>query len=117
MNHLQKAGGMAALGLGLLFIGYMGLLLIVLPALGVGPGTLNDPANGLPFVATSSLPVVIDFIYMGIAAAFVLITLALHERLSAVAPGAMQVSAAAGMIASVLFLSYGMINFRLYATK
>lgn len=111
MNNLQKMGSLAAIGLGILFVGYMVLLLIILPAQGYGPGTLNDPANGISFLATSRLPMLIDFIYMGIAVTFLLISLALYERLSAVAPSIMPISVAAGLMASVLFLGYAMINF------
>jgi hypothetical protein len=111
VSNLQKMGSLAAIGLGVLFVGYMGLLLIVLPAQGYGPGTLNNPANGISFLATSNLPRLIDFIYMGIAVAFLLISLALYEQLGAVAPSLMQISVAAGLIASVLFLGYAMINF------
>ena len=111
MNKLQKAGGVAAIGLGVLFICYMMLLFLILPAQGFGPGTLNDPAHGISFLATSVLPMLIDFIYIGMAVAFVLIALALYDRLHAVAPAAMQISTTAGLIASVLFLGYAMLNF------
>ena len=111
MNNLQKMGSLAAIGLGILFVGYMVLLVVVLPTQGYGPGTLNDPANGISFLATSRLPMLIDFIYLGIAVAFLLIVLALYERLSVVAPSIMPISVAAGLIASVLFLGYAMINF------
>ena len=111
MNNLQKIGSVAAIGLGALFIGYLVLLLVVLPAQGAGPGTLNDPPHGISFLAMSSLPKLIDFIYIGIAVAFLLIALTLYERLQAVAPGVMQISTAAGLMASILFLGYAMINF------
>jgi hypothetical protein len=111
VSNLQKMGSFASIGLGLLFIGYIVLLLVIMPAQGVGPGTLNDPINGISFLATSGLPMLIDFIYMGIAVAILLITLSLYERLRAVAPVVMQISAAAGVIATVLFLGYAMINF------
>src|SRR4051812_2703278 len=96
--------------LGALFIGYIALLTIVLPAQGLGPGTLNSPATGIPFVAASVLPLVIDAIYVGIALVFLLLTLALHDRLRSGAPAMMQISAAAGLLASGLFLIYAMIN-------
>lgn len=111
MNKLQKMGSIAAIGLGLLFIGYMTLLLVILPAQGYGPHTLNDPANGISFLATSTLPMLIDFIYMGIAVAFLLLSLMLYEQLGTVAPSIMQISVAAGLMASLLFLGYAMINF------
>lgn len=111
MNRLQKTGSLAAFGLGALFVAYLLLLMLVLPARGAGPGTLNDPTIGLAFVTTSPLPVVIDCIYLGMATAFLLITCALYERLGSLTPGLMQLSAATGVMGSVLFLSYGMINF------
>lgn len=110
VSKLQKMGGIAAIGLGLLFIGYM-VLLVILPAQGDGPHTLNDPANGILFLATSNLPMLIDFIYMGIAVAFLLIALALYERFGAVAPSIMPISLVDGLMASLLFLGYAMINF------
>jgi hypothetical protein len=110
MSNLQKTGAVASMLLGMLFIGYIGLLTIVLPAQGLGPGTLNSPATGIPFVALSVLPLVIDGIYIGIALVFLLLTLALHDRLRSDAPAMMPISAAAGLLASGLFLIYAMIN-------
>jgi hypothetical protein len=110
MNNLQKTGAVASMLLGVLFIGYIALLTIVLPAQGLGPGTLNSPATGIPFVAVSVLPLVIDGIYIGIALVFLLLTLALHDRLRSDAPAMMPISAATGLIASGLFLIYAMIN-------
>lgn len=97
--------------LSILFIGLLVLLAVVLPSQGYGPGTLNDPAKGIAFVASSPLPAVIDLIYLGNALVFVPITLALVERLRAAAHALMRVVLAAGLIASGLFLAYSMINF------
>lgn len=110
MRHLQKAGGIAAALLGVLFVGYLFLLSVVLPAQGLGPGTLNDPSVGIPFIALSWLPILIDGLYMGIAATFGLLTLALYERLQPDSPAAMRAGALAGGVASGLFLIYAMIN-------
>jgi len=110
MNKLQKAGAAAAMLLGTLFIGYVVLLAAVLPAQGLGPGTLNNPATGIPFVAASALPLVIDSIYIGIAVTYLLLTLALFDRLRSGAPVMMPISAAAGVLASGMFLLYAMIN-------
>jgi hypothetical protein len=110
MNNLQKIGGIASILLGVLFIGYIALLTIVLPTQGLGPGTLNNPATGIPFVATSALPLAIDGIYIGIAVTFLLLMLALHDRLRSGAPAMMPIGAAAGVLASGLFLLYAMIN-------
>lgn len=110
MHNLQKAGGIAAVLLGGLFSAYMMLLAVVLPAQGFGPGTLNDPHTGVRFVATSALPAIIDGVYVGLAAAFLPITLALYGRLRAGAPASMPVSAAAGVLASGMFLLYAMLN-------
>jgi hypothetical protein len=51
MTNSYKIGGIASIVLGALFIGYIVLLAVVLPAQGLGPGTLNNPATGIPFVA------------------------------------------------------------------
>jgi len=103
-------GSFAATALGLLFIGYIFVLLVLLPAQGVGPGTLNDPSIGIPFLATSGLPMLIDLIYLGIAVAMLLIALSLYEQLHLGAPSVMQISLGAGLCATVLFLAYAMIN-------
>jgi hypothetical protein len=110
MNIFHRIGGIASIVLGVLFIGYIVLLAVVLPAQGLGPGTLNNPAAGIPFVASSILPVSIDGIYLGIAVTFLLLTLALFDRLRSAAPAIMPISAAAGLLASGLFLLYAMIN-------
>ena len=110
MTNSYRIGGIASIVLGILFLGYIGLLAVVLPAQGLGPGTLNNPATGIPFVAASALPLVIDAIYIGIAVTFLLITLALFDRLRSAAPAIMQISVATGVLASGLFLLYAMIN-------
>ena len=110
MNKLQKTGAAASMLLGALFIGYIGLLAVVLPAQGLGPGTLNNPATGIPFVAASALPLVIDAIYIAIAGTFLLLTLALYERLHPASPVLMQISVVTGALASGMFLLYAMIN-------
>ena len=110
MKQLQTTGGIAALCLSGLFVGLLFLLAVMLPGQGLGPHTLDDPATGIPFVATSSLPVMIALIYIGNALVFVPIMLALYQRLRAAAPAVMQVVVVAGLIASGLFLAYGMIN-------
>lgn len=109
MKQLQTVGGIAALCLSTLFIGLL-LIAIVLPDQGFGPHTLDDPATGIRFLATSSLSVVIYLIYIGNALVFVPLTLALHHRLRAAAPAAMQVVVAAGLIASASWIAYGMIS-------
>jgi hypothetical protein len=110
MKYGSRAGGIASIVLGVLFLCYILLLAVVLPAQGLGPGTLNNPGTGIPFVATSSLPVAINAIYLGISVAWLLITMALDTRLRAGAPAVMQISAVAGLFASGLFLIYAMIN-------
>ena len=110
MITVQKMGGVAALVLGFLFGALLLLLLVVLPAQGFGPGALNSPDTGIPFMARSWLPALIDLIYLGNAVVFVLIVFALYERLRADAPALMPIVAAAGIVASSLFLVYAMIN-------
>src|SRR5437867_5573978 len=110
MNSFRKIGGIASIALGVLFLGYIVLLAVVLPAQGLGPGTLNNPATGIPFVAASVLPLAIDGIYIGIAAVFLLLTLALYDRLRSAAPALMQISVVTGILASGLFLLCAMIN-------
>ena len=109
MNQQSTIGGVAALALSGLFVALLLLLAVVLPAQGFGPGTLNDPARGVPFVATSVLPLVLALIYLGTAVVFVPLMLALDDRLRATAPTLRQAAVVAGLIASGLFLAYGMI--------
>jgi hypothetical protein len=110
MKQLQTAGGIAALCLSGLFVGLLYLLAVALPGQGLGPHTLDDPAIGIPFVATSSLPGIIALVYIGTALVFVPIMLALYQRLQAAAPALLQVVVVAGLVASGLFLAYGMIT-------
>jgi hypothetical protein len=110
MTNSSKTGGIASIVLGVLFLGYTVVLAVVLPAQGLGPGTLTNPATGIPFVAASLLPQLIDAIYIGIALVFLLLTLALYDRLRAAAPAMTPIIAAAGSLASGLFLLYAMIN-------
>jgi hypothetical protein len=86
------------------------MLVAVLPAQGIGPGALDDPARGLMFIATSNLPRLIDGVYLAIAAVFLVITLALEARLGGVATAPMQIGGAAGRVASGLFLLYAMLH-------
>src|SRR5687767_916709 len=79
MNRFRSIGGIAALALSALFIGLVVVLALVLPAQGFGPGTLNDPAQGLVLVRTSFVPVLIDGIYLGVALALPLTLLALAD--------------------------------------
>ena len=108
--NIHKTGSAAALALGFLFGALLLLLAVVLPAQGFGPGALNSPATGIVFIASSGLPVLIDLIYLGNAVVFVLIVLALYERLRADAPAVMPVVVATGLVASALFLVYAMVN-------
>ncbi len=110
MKQRHTVGGIAALCLSAVFIGLLLLLAVVLPSQGFGPHTLDDPTTGMRFVATSWLPSVLSLISIGTALAFVPLTLALVHRLRAVAPTAIYVIVAAGVIASGAWLAYGMIN-------
>jgi hypothetical protein len=109
MTTTQKAGGIAAILLGALFSGYILLLAVVLPAQGLGPGALNDPQVGIAFIERSWLPALIGGIYLGIAAAFMLIMSALHEHLGNLAPATARAGVLAGLVASGLFLVYAMV--------
>ena len=109
-KHLQTTAGIAALCLSGLYVALLLLLAVALPGQGFGPGTLNTPATGIRFLATSSLPVVLNLIYIGNSLVFVPIMLALFHRFRAAAPALIQVAVVAGLIASGLFLAYGMIN-------
>ena len=108
MHRSHTVGGIAALALSALFTLFLLLLAIVLPSQGFGPGELNDPAKGIPFIASSRLATAI--IYIGFALAFVPLTLALYHRVHAAAPLTMQLVVWAGITTSTLFLAYAMLN-------
>lgn len=111
MQRFSKVSGIAALLLSGLFVAFVFLLAVVLPQQGLGPGGLDDPTAGIPFVSISPLPTIINLIYLGIALAFIMIMLGLYERLQPLAPAVMVTVVIAGVIASTLFLTYAMLNF------
>ncbi len=106
---LRTIGGLAALGLGALFIALLVVLAGILPGQGFGPGALNDPAIGVTFL-TTLWPTVIASVYLGIAVTFGVITLAVSASFDRAAPALRQFLTATGLVAATLFLAYAMIN-------
>lgn len=109
-KSLYRLGGLAALGLGGLFILLLIVLAGILPAQGFGPGALNDPAIGIRFLSTSIWPSVIASIYLGVAVTFALMALVVAEWLETRGASFTQIIKFIGLAAGTLFLAYAMIN-------
>jgi hypothetical protein len=109
MLATKRAGGIASLVLGVLFLALTAILM-ALPSIGLGPGTLDVPATGIPFIETSLLPTAISLLYLGMAGVIVLLALALVDRLKDVSPALMPIVSVAGTAAGILFLGYAMID-------
>lgn len=72
MNFARTTGGIAAIILGSLFL-LLVAVLIYLPSIGVGPGTLNDPRTGISFIENSAIPAGIALLYLGIGIASMIV--------------------------------------------
>jgi hypothetical protein len=107
MNTEHKVAGIAALALGGFFL-LLVAVLMYLPSIGLGPGTLNDPKTGIAFIDGSVIPLAIALLYLaiGITAAVVLCALAGVTR------GAQAILAhwtfVAACAAGTLFVGYAM---------
>jgi len=109
---LQKIGGFGSIGSAFLCAIYLVILLLVFPSLGlVGPSDWNDPVKGLD--AGSASP--ITFFLLNLESilwsiAFILIVLALRERMQASAPNLMRIAVIGVSITSALSLAAGLIG-------
>ena len=109
---LQKIGGFGSIGSAL--IGIMALVIVgfVFPRLGlVGPSDRMDPIKGI--AAESASPITfylfnLDLILWGIA--FIVIILALRERMQANAPNLMRIAVIGVLTTYVLMLAAGLIG-------
>jgi nitrate reductase NapE component len=110
---LQKIGGYASLVQAFLSAFFLCVLIVVFPRLGlVGPSDYNDPLKGI--AASSASPITflllsLDYVLLSIA--FILIVLALRERIQANAPNLLLLSVIGASIFSALNLAAGIIGF------
>ena len=108
---LQKLGGYAALGVGLILV-IMVIRGIVLSLSKSGIVTLNDPVKQLDAIGTAS-PIaafaeyaLMLFVVIGVVA----FVLALRERMQASAPNLMRAVVIAASIACALWIAYGLVG-------
>jgi len=109
---LQKIGGVGSIGLACLCAIYLVFFFLVFPSLGlVGPNDWIDPVKGI--AAGSASP--ISFFLFNLESilfsiAFVLIVLALLERMQASAPNLMRIVVIGVSIACALWLAAALID-------
>ena len=109
---LQKIGGFGSIGSAFLCAICLVILLLVFPRLGlVEPRDWNDPVKG--FDAGSASPITffilnLEFILWSIA--FILIVMALRERMQASAPTLMRIVVIGVSITCALWLAAGLIG-------
>jgi hypothetical protein len=107
---LQKIGGFGSIGSALVSAIFLVIVLLVFPRLGlVGPSDRMDPIKGID--AWSASPITffllnLELILWGIA--FILIILALRERMQANAPNLMRITVIGVSIACALLLASGL---------
>jgi len=107
MNTILKIGGIAAITLGGFFV-LLVLVLMYLPSIGLGPGTLNDPKIGVGFMESSAIPSWIALLYLGIGIA-TMIALSASARTFSVNDSALADWATlTAAVAGTLFISYAM---------
>lgn len=108
----QRIGGFASIASAL--IGAMALMIVglVFPRLGlVGPSDRLDPAKGINAESTSPVPFFLfnlDLILWGVA--FVLIILALRDRMQANAPNTMRLALISASLTYGIMLAAGLIG-------
>ena len=109
---LQKIGGIGSIGTAILVVIMLVIMLIVSPRLGlVGPSDWLDPVKSLD--ARSASP--ISFFILNLATllcsiAYILIVLALRERMQASVPNLMRVVVIAVSVTCALWLASGSIG-------
>jgi hypothetical protein len=109
---LQKIGGFGSIASALLSAIFLVFLLFLLPRLGlVGPSDWIDPVKCI--AAGSASPITffllnLEYIFWSIA--FILIVLALRERMQTSAPNLMRIALIGVSISCALWLAAGLIN-------
>jgi hypothetical protein len=109
---LQKIGGVGSIGFACLCAIYLVFFFLVFPSLGlVGPNDWIDPVKG---IAAASASAITFFLFnlesILISIAFILIVLALLERMQASAPNLMRIVVIGVSILCALWLASGLIG-------
>lgn len=107
MTYIPKIAGTAAVTLGGLFL-VLAAVLMYLPSIGLGPGTLNDPETGIRFIESSFIPAGIALIYLGIGVATMVALSATAQALRATQPTLADWTVFAGTAAGALMVGYAM---------
>lgn len=109
---LQKLGGFGSIGSAFIVAIFLVIVGFVFPRLGLlGPSDRMDPIKGI--VAESASPItffLLNLILILCGIAFVLIILALRERMQANAPNVMRLAVIGVSIACALWLASGLIG-------
>ncbi len=110
--QLQKIGGYASIVNGLLLLFFLAVLILILPRLGlVEPSDWVDPVKGINAAGKSPATFFLmnmDFVLLGIT--FVLMALALRERMGAETPNLMRLVIIGASISAALWFSGGLIG-------
>lgn len=110
---IQKVGAYASFAIALLFVVFIVLIFGVFPSVGlIGPTDIENPVKSIDAMNASSLPfnlLSLNLILFSIV--FILIILALGERMRINAPHLMLISVIGAAIFSSMFLAAGVINF------
>ena len=110
-SGMGRAGGIAALLYALWLIYLLALLTIVIPSSGLPAAATHDPRQALPWV--SAHPGLFTLLWLPeFLASFLLliVVLALHDRLRALAPGRMQVASACGLLGTGLVVGHTLVQ-------
>jgi hypothetical protein len=109
---LQKVGGFGSIGSAFIIAIFLVIVGLVFPRLGlVGPSDRMDPIKGI--AAESASPItffLLNLVLILCGIAFVLIILALRERMQANAPNVMRLALIGVSIAFALWLASGLIG-------
>ncbi len=113
MERVQRAGGIAALVQGVLFL--LGLIFVfaTLPAAGLGSiANLFDPTKVLPYVESSgALPTFGIVLGVGFAMTLVIMTLGLYYRMRDAMPRGATLAMDSAVVAAPLLLVAGFVGF------
>jgi len=109
---LQKIGGYGSIGNAILLVIALVIIFIVAPRLGlVGQSDWNDPVKNLDAMSTSPITFfILDLETILCSIAYILIVLALRERMQASAPNLIRIAVIAVSITCALWLATGLIG-------
>src|SRR4030042_3223221 len=109
---LQKIGGYGSIWNAILLVSALVIIFIVAPRLGlVGQSDWNDPVKNLDAMSTSPITFfILDLETILCSIAYILIVLALRERMQASAPNLIRIAVIAVSITCALWLATGLIG-------